>query len=118
MQFQRESLPPNLTPSGQIAGEVMLQRGRHRVDKSVDVHRVDRLGPYGVAHDAQPDDLRRAQDARSLILSTPNFFSSGLKTGTVRLFSTMSTVFAMPVDATALAANGPPPARSHVVKST
>ena len=68
MQFQREGLPPNLTPSGQIAGEVMLQRGRYRVDKSVDVHRVDRLGPYGVAHDAQPDDLRRAQRRTQLDL--------------------------------------------------
>src|SRR5271167_651356 len=65
----------------------------------------------------RPTSCDAHSDARSLTLSAPSLFSSGLRIGTVRLFSTMSTVLAIPVDATALAANGPPPAMSQVVIS-
>src|ERR1700693_6100743 len=65
----------------------------------------------------RPTSCDAHSDARSLTLSAPSLFSSGLRIGTVRLFSTMSTVLAIPVDATAPAANGPPPAMSQVVIS-
>src|ERR1700737_4780457 len=64
-----------------------------------------------------PTSCDAHNDARSFALSAPSRFRIPPKTGTAKLFSTMSTVFASPLDATALAANGPPPARSQVVIS-
>lgn len=51
------STTPCRDASGEIAGEIPLQRRSHRVDESVDVHRVDRFRTHGVAHDAEADEL-------------------------------------------------------------
>src|SRR6516225_9744166 len=56
-------------------------------------------------------------DARTATLSAPSIFRIGPNIGPMNMLSTISAVLAIPVDAIALAAKGPPPAASQVVIS-
>ena len=63
----------------------------------------------------RPTSCEAHNDARTAALSAPSIFSSGPKTGPMNMLCTISAVLAIPVEAIALAAKGPPPAASHVV---
>src|ERR1700692_2986107 len=65
----------------------------------------------------RPTNCEAHNDARMAALSAPSIFSTGPKIGPMNMLCTISAVFAIPVEAIALAANGPPPAASHVVIS-
>src|SRR6516162_7934768 len=63
----------------------------------------------------RPTSWEAHSDARTATLSAPSIFNSGPKIGPTNMLSTSSAVLAIPVDAIALAAKGPPPAASQVV---
>jgi hypothetical protein len=65
----------------------------------------------------RPTSCEAHSEARVAALSAPSTFSSGPKTGPTNMLCTVSAVLAIPVEAIALAAKGPPPAASHVVIS-